>query len=92
MRVPKRMAEDMAAQIVEELLSRGYMEYPDKERLVQLVHQVLVDELMVEDRVDEEVRQILSEHTDEIERANVQYHEMFKKVKAKLQRERNLIF
>ena len=92
MRVPKKMAEDMAAQIVQELLSREFIAHPDKERLFQLVHQVLVDELMVEDKIEEEVRQILSEHVDEIERANVQYHEMFKKVKAKLQRERNLIF
>ena len=92
MRVPKKMAEDMALQIVQELLERGFIEHPDKERLSQLVHQVLLDELMVEDRIEEEVRQILSEHVDEIERANVQYHEMFKKVKAKLQRERNLIF
>jgi uncharacterized protein len=92
MRVPKKMAEDMAAQIVQDLLSKDMIDHPDKERLNQLVHQVLVDELMVEDKIDEEVRQILSEHTDEIQQANVQYHEMFKKVKAKLQRERNLIF
>jgi hypothetical protein len=92
MRVPKKMAEDMATQITDELLSLGYIEYPEKDRLIQLVHQVLLDELMVEDRIDEEVRQILNEHVDEIQRANVQYHEMFKKVKAKLQRERNLIF
>ncbi len=92
MRVPKKMAEDMASQIVQDLLSKDMIDHPEKDRLYQLVHQVLVDELMVEDKIDEEVRQILSEHTDEIQRANVQYHEMFKKVKAKLQRERNLIF
>jgi hypothetical protein len=92
MRVPKKMAEDMAAQIVQDLVSRDMIDHPDKDRLFQLVHQVLIDELMVEDKIDEEVRQILSEHVDEIQQANVQYHEMFKKVKAKLQRERNLIF
>ncbi|HJZ11248.1 MAG TPA: DUF507 family protein [Acidobacteriota bacterium] len=92
MRVPKKMAEDMAAQIMQELLSHNHIEHPDHQRLLQLIHGVLVEELMVEDRVDDEVRQILSEHVDEIQRANVQYHEMFKKVKAKLQRERNLIF
>ena len=92
MRVPKRMAEDMAAQIVQDLVARGFIDHPNKERLLQLVNQVILEELMVEDKIEEEVRQILSEHVDEIERANVQYHEMFKKVKAKLQRERNLIF
>ena len=92
MRVPKKMVEDMAAQIVQELVSNNFVDHPDRDRLLQLVHQVILDELMVEDKVDEEVRQILSEHVDEIQQANVQYHEMFKRVKAKLQRERNLIF
>jgi hypothetical protein len=92
MRVPKKMAEDMAAQIVHELVVNNLVDHPDKDRLLQLVHQVIIDELMVEDKIDEEVRQILSEHTDEIQQANVQYHELFKRVKAKLQRERNLIF
>ena len=82
----------MAAQIVQDLVSRDMIDHPERDRLFQLVHQVLIDELMVEDKIDEEVRQILSEHVDEIQQANVQYHEMFKKVKAKLQRERNLIF
>ncbi len=92
MRVPKKMVDDMAAQIVQELFERDFIDHPDKERLTQLVSQVILDECMVEDKIDEEVRQILSEHNDEIQRANVQYHEMFKRVKAKLQRERNLIF
>jgi hypothetical protein len=92
MRVPKKMVEDMAAQIVQELVSNNFLDHPERERLLQLVHQVILDELMVEDKIDEEVRQILSEHADDLQRANVQYHEMFKRVKAKLQRERNLIF
>lgn len=92
MRVPKKMVEDMASQIVQDLLSQNMIDHPDRERLYNLVHQVILDELMVEDKIDDEVRQILNEHVDEIQRANVQYHEMFKKVKAKLQRERNLIF
>lgn len=92
MRVPKKMAEDIAGQIVEDLLSRDFIAHPERERLLNLVTQVIVDELMVEDKIDDEVRQILSEHSDEIQRANVQYHEMFRRVKQKLQRERNLIF
>lgn len=92
MRVPKKMVEDMALQISQELFSLNMVDHPDRDKLYNLVHQVILDELMVEDKIDEEVRTILNEHVDEIQRANVQYHEMFKKVKAKLQRERNLIF
>lgn len=92
MRVPKKMVEDIGSQIVEELRSKDFVAHPDQERLLQLIQQVILDELMVEDKIDDEVRQILNEHNDEIQRANVQYHEMFRKVKAKLQKERNLIF
>ncbi len=92
MRVPKRMVEDIASQIVADLFSRDFISYPERDKLVQLIQNVILEELMVEDRIDEEVRQILTDHNDEIQAANVQYHEMFKRVKAKLQRERNLIF
>lgn len=92
MRVPKKMADDIAAQILQELLAHDYVDHPDKEKLLQLISHAVVEELSVEDKIDDEVRLILTEHADELQRANVQYHEMFKKVKAKLQRERNLIF
>ena len=92
MRVPRRMVDDIATQIVSDLFSRDFISHPERDKLVQLIQQTILEELMIEDKIDEEVRLILSEHTDEIEAANVQYHEMFKRVKAKLQRERNLIF
>jgi len=92
MRVPKKMVEDMAAQIVQNLVAQNMIDHPDKERLYILVHDQILNELMVEDKIDEEVRVILDQHAAEIQAADVQYHEMFKKVKAKLQRERNLIF
>ena len=92
MRVPKKMVDDMAVQIQQTLLSGHMVDHPDKDKFYNIIHGVILEELMVEDKIDEEVRQILNEHVDEIQRANVQYHEMFKKVKAKLQRERNLIF
>jgi uncharacterized protein len=92
MRIPKKMAEDMAAQIVQELFARDFIEHPDREKLLQTVNSVIVEELSIEDKIDEEVRQILTEHADQLQQANVQYHEMFKRVKAKIQRERNLIF
>jgi len=82
----------MAAQIVQELFARDFIDHPSRENLLQTVNNVIVEELSIEDKIDEEVRQILTEHADQLQQANVQYHEMFKRVKAKIQRERNLIF
>jgi hypothetical protein len=47
--------------------------------------------LGVEDRLNEEVREILSKHSDEMRRTGVSYQEMYKKVKGELARQRKLI-
>jgi hypothetical protein len=48
-------------------------------------------DLQVEDRLNDEVRELLRQHAREMDQANVEYHEMFKKLKAKLVRDRKLI-
>ena len=45
----------------------------------------------LEDQLDDEVRDIMSTHNDQIRGADVQFHEMFKVIKARLARERNII-
>jgi hypothetical protein len=51
----------------------------------------MVEELTVEDRINDEVRQILQDHQDEMRRTGVSYQEMYKKVKQQLARDRKLI-
>jgi hypothetical protein len=50
------------------------------------VHQALLDELAVEDRINDEVRVILEQYQDEMQRSGASYQEMFKKVKNELVR------
>jgi hypothetical protein len=49
------------------------------------------DEISVEDRLNEKVREILTKHADEMRRTGVEYQEMFKKVKGELARQGKLI-
>lgn len=81
----------MAKEVVKRLLEKEMIETPSREALTQRVRQAMAEELAVEERVNEEVRQILSEHSDEMRRTGASYQEMFKKVKAQLARERKLI-
>jgi len=67
------------------------IEIKNVENLTQQVRQVMADEVTVEDRVNEEVREILAKYSDEMKRTGVSYQEMFKKVKGQLARERKLI-
>jgi hypothetical protein len=51
----------------------------------------MAEEITIEDRLNEEVREILAKYSDEMKRTGVSYQEMFKKVKGQLARERKLI-
>jgi hypothetical protein len=50
------------------------------------VHDGLLDELSLEDRINEEVRVILDAYSEEMRKSGAQYAEMFKKVKGELAR------
>ena len=81
----------MAAELVKRLLASQMIETPSPEALVQRIRQTMQNELSVEDRLSEEVRQILGQYADEMRRSGASYQEMYKKVKAQLARERKLI-
>jgi hypothetical protein len=55
------------------------------------LRQAMMDEITVEDRVNEEARQILIQHQDEMRRTGISYQDMFKKVKAQIARDKKLI-
>lgn len=81
----------MAKEVVKRLAAQKMIEIKNVENLTQKVRQVMADEVTVEDRVNEEVREILAKYSDEMKRTGVSYQEMFKKVKGQLARERKLI-
>ena len=81
----------MAQEVVKRLLAEQMVETSSTEATTQKVRQVMAEELAVEDRVNEETREILSQHADEMRRTGVSYQEMFKKVKAQIARDRKLI-
>lgn len=81
----------LAAEVVRRLEGRGMVRLADRAAIVERIGRALLEDLQVEDRLNEEVRGILEGLADQMERQNVQYHEMFKLVKAKLVRERRLI-
>jgi hypothetical protein len=81
----------MANEVVKRLVEGGHIETKAIEVVSQRVRQRMMEELTVEDRLNEEVRQILIDHQDEMRRTSVSYQEMYKKVKQQLARDRKLI-
>jgi len=81
----------MATEVVKRLVEGELIETKAVEGVTQLVRQRMTEELTVEDRLNEEVREILTQHQDEMRRTGASYQEMYKKVKGQLARDRKLI-
>ncbi len=81
----------MAKEVVKRLTAAKMIETKNAEELTQRVRQVMTEEITIEDRLNEEVREILSRYSEEMQRTGVSYQEMYKKVKGQLARERKLI-
>ena len=59
--------------------------------LIAETERLLLEELTVEDRLNEEVRQILKNFEPEIEKGRLDYRRLFDMTKQKIVRERNVI-
>lgn len=81
----------MAQEVVKRLVAEEMIETKSVEEVTTRVKQGMAEELAVEERVNEEVRQILSDHAETMRRTGVSYQEMFKKVKAQIAKDKKLI-
>ena len=83
----------MASQVIKKLVEDELVQIKEKdlEPAIVRVRLRMMDEITVEDKVNEEVRTILTQHQDEMRRVGISYQEMFKKVKGQLARDRKLI-
>jgi hypothetical protein len=81
----------MAKEVVKRLMAAKMIETKKVENVTQQLRQTMADEVTIEDRLNEEVREILARYSDEMQRTGVSYQDMYKKVKGQLARERKLI-
>ena len=61
------------------------------EELVAEAEKIIMEELMVEDRVNDEVREILKKFTGEIEKGRLDYRKVFELTKRKIIEERGCV-
>ncbi|GAB4414955.1 MAG: DUF507 family protein [Thermodesulfovibrionales bacterium] len=92
MRIPKSWVHLITKKIIDDLLKKGLIESKvSVEELASEAERLIMDELMVEDRVNEEVREILKKYASEIEKGRLNYRKMFELTKKKIVEERGLI-
>ena len=81
----------MAGETLKKLVESEMIEVKSPDAVVSLLRHAMLDELAVEDKVNEEARQILIQHQDQMRNSGISYQEMFKKVKAQLARDKKLV-
>ncbi len=91
MLLPRDFITYMARETVRHLVEGEMIETPKQADLAARVRTAMDEELSVEDRLNEEVRQILTQYADEMKKTGASYQEMYKKVKGQLARDRKLI-
>jgi hypothetical protein len=90
MRLNKNQLEHLAFLIVRNLQRDGKVLIESKDALIQDITSLLTDEFQKEDQLDLEVRELLGKHIDEIRKGNIEYQTMFRMIKTKLAKERNI--
>jgi hypothetical protein len=91
MRLNKNQIEHLGSVILRSLVKEGKVIVEDRSRLLEEVTAYLIDEFQKEDRLDQEVRELLSKHMEKIRRENIEYQQMFKMIKTKLAREKGIV-
>jgi len=76
---------------VDELIKREMIESAETLSLREKILAVIELELGLEDRINEEVREILKDYADEMRNTGVSYQEMFKIVKNKLVKDKKVV-
>ena len=72
-------------------LTQGTIETSDPDLVANKIAEVLTEELAVEDRLNDEVRDLLNQYSDYMRREGVSYQEMFRRIKNTLISQRKVI-
>jgi hypothetical protein len=81
----------MAFAIVRRMLKEEKIIADDRKKLVEEINHIILEEFIKEDQLDQEVREILSDYMEKIREKNIEYQTMFRMIKTKLAKEKNIV-
>jgi hypothetical protein len=91
MRLNKNQIEHMGFVTVRNLLKEEKIIADDKNKLIEEIINLITEEFQKEDKLDQEVREILSDHIEKIRSENIEYQTLFRMIKTKLAKEKEII-
>ncbi len=81
----------MAEAVVKRLTTRKVVEIRDQAPARDTIRRIIVENLLLEERLDADARQLLLDHAKAIKESAADYRQLFGKVKEKLARERGFV-
>ena len=91
MRLSPDEIQFISRKIVKTLVAAKRLEVDDEASVIDGIARVIADELSIEDRLNEEAREVLAQHMTSMERSDITYSEMFKKVKRELAKKKGIV-
>jgi hypothetical protein len=91
MQLPREYVGYMAKEVLKRLIAAGLIQFDQPGYVTEVMTQVMLDEMSVEDRINDEVRKILEQHGEKMKQYGASYEEAFKVVKKQLVRDRKVI-
>ena len=92
MRITKGWVPGISKKIAEDLLKSKLIRLRDsKEQVIALIEKLMLEELLVEDKLNDEVKEMLLQYDAEIEKGHLDYQRLFNMTKQKILRERNIV-
>ncbi|GAB4482773.1 MAG: DUF507 family protein [Thermodesulfovibrionales bacterium] len=92
MRIPKTWVPLLSKRIIDNLIAKEMIRPKiPVDKLLAEAEQIVMNELMIEDRLNDEVKELLRKHETDIERGRMDYRKLFELTKQKLVKERNLV-
>ena len=91
MRLTADEIQFISRKIVKTLVAAERLEVDDAARVVDAIARVIADELAIEDRLNDEAREVLAQHMSQMERSDITYSEMFRKVKRELAKKKGIV-
>ena len=90
MLLPREFVTYLSRQIVQRI-NGSAIDTHAPERVVEIVDNVINDEMAAEDKLNDEVRELLEEYSDYMRRESISYQDMFRKIKNTLVQKKKIV-
>jgi hypothetical protein len=90
MLLPKELVALIARRVAQRL-TPGMIDTAVPQRVTEIAQDVILDELMAEDKLNDEVRALLEDYNEYMRREGVSYQEMFRRAKSTLIAQRKIV-